>query len=101
MSEITEVRVPRAGEWIRVNPNPASRDEVTLTRDEQGQYYMVVPELVPDLMKLAPERIQRAMIFMAQNREGETFLWPVTLPVSEAHLAYRAMEEWVCFPLMQ
>jgi hypothetical protein len=41
------------------------------------------------------------MLFLARNMDNEYFLWPVKSPVREAHLAHRAMQEWVCFPLLQ
>jgi len=91
-----EVRAPRNGEYFRVNPDPASRDEVVLTRDEEGNLYVVVPALVPDLMRLAPERLERCTMFMVQNEAGETFLWPVARPVPADHPAYRAMTDWIC-----
>jgi len=91
-----EVRSPRNGEYFRVNPDPASRDEVVLTRDEQGNLYVVAPALVPDLMRRAPERLERCTLFMVQNEAGETFLWPVARPVPETHPALLAMHEWIC-----
>jgi hypothetical protein len=95
-----ECRTPRVGEWVRVRPEPDYRKEVVLIRDE-GEYCLVVPHMVPKLEKLAPGRIERSMLFLACNQEGVGFLWPVKLPVPEEHLAYRAMQEWVCFPLLQ
>jgi hypothetical protein len=41
------------------------------------------------------------MLFLAQNSDEELFFWPVKLPVPEAHFAYRAMREWLCFPVLQ
>jgi hypothetical protein len=96
-----DVRSPRAGEWFQVHPDPAYRKEVVLTPDDDGTLYLVADHMVPDLQKLAPERLRYVLMFTAQNREGETFLWPVTLPVPAEHLAYQAMEEWVRYPLLQ
>jgi len=91
-------RTPRAGEWVRVNPDPAYREEVTLARDKEGEYYLIVPELAVKVLKLIPEPVERSMLFLAANQEGKAFLWPVKLPMSEDHLVYYAMREWVCFP---
>jgi hypothetical protein len=96
-----EVRAPREGEFFRVNPDPANRDEVVLTRDEEGELYLIAPNMVPEIERLAPEKIERCMMFVAQNKDGETFLWPVTLPVPADHPAYRAMDEWICLRGMQ
>jgi hypothetical protein len=117
-------RTPCAGEWVQVNPDPAYRREVTLVIDK-GIYYLIAPEFAQEfqdvqagLAKLNPDylrrfqqhqqqhvgrpvlqlQVQRSMLFLAANRDGEGFLWPVKLPVSEDHLAYRAMREWVCLP---
>ena len=90
------IRAPREGEFFRVNADPASQEQVVLTRDEEGDLYLVAPALVPDLMQAAPERLERCVIFMAQNSDGENFLWPVTMPVPADHPAYLAMGEWVC-----
>jgi hypothetical protein len=88
-------RTPHAGEWVRVNPDPAYRREVTLARNEEGEYHLIALELVP---QLPPGRVPRSMLFIAANQEGKAFLWPVELPMPEDHLAYRAMREWVRFP---
>lgn len=102
------IRAPHPGEWIRVNPDPAYRKEVTLTRDEKGEPYLIVEHLAKQLMLQAAhddnqhllQRLEPSMLFLAQNREGETFIWPVRKPVPEQHLAYQAMADWICFPTM-
>jgi len=91
-----ECRAPRNGEFFRVNPDPAQRGEHVLTRDPiDGTLYLVAPNMVPEMEKLAPERLERCIIFIAQNQAGETFLWPVPLPVPIDHPAYQAMDEWI------
>ena len=69
-----------------------------MARDQDGEYYLVTPELTDELLEARPDRVHRSMLFVAANSEGVGFLWPVKPPVPEAHLAYRAMREWVCFP---
>lgn len=95
------LRSPRHGEFFRVHSHPAWRSEVILTRDEKGELYFIEEALVPDLMRLAPERLERCTMFLAQNSDGQTFLWPVTMPVPDDHPAYQAMEEWICLQGMQ
>jgi hypothetical protein len=77
-----DVCEPRAGEWFRVHPDPAHRREVTLLRDEDGTDYLVAPKMVAKVREAAPpDRVRDVMMFTAQSKDGETFLWPVTLPV--------------------
>jgi hypothetical protein len=95
-----ECRTPRAGEWIRVNPDPDYQKEAVIIRDA-GEYYLIAPNMVTKMRELAHERVQDSMLFLAANAKGEGFLWPVSLPVPEEHLAYQAMREWVCFPSLQ
>jgi hypothetical protein len=117
------VRTPRAGEWVRVNPD--FRHELTLESDEKGELGLL--RIYAEQEKLQAElrakkltkrdfraklraRLQakltkpthrvQSMVFLAANREGEAFLWPVKLPVPEDHLAYRAMHDWVHFPYL-
>jgi hypothetical protein len=95
-------RTPRAGEWLRVHPDPEYRSKVALVRsDTSDDYCLVVPELAAQLDKRRPGLIEHSMLFLACNNDDDVFLWPVKLPVPEAHLAYRAMDQWVCFPLLQ
>lgn len=92
-----DVRSPNAGEWIRVDPDPEHRLESVLICDE-GETYMVAENMVERMKQIiAPEKMTRQMLFTAQNRDGETFLWPVPTPVAFDHLAYLAMHQWVCF----
>jgi len=70
-----ECRAPLAGEWVRVRPDPAYRQEAVLARDE-GYYYLIAPQIVPELEKLAPDCIERSMLFTVCNRDGAFFLWP-------------------------
>jgi hypothetical protein len=100
MTDKMTCRAPRAGEWVRVNPDPEYRRELPLLYRD-GDYYLVADHMVPELDKVRPGAIQHHMVFLACNRDNEGFLWPVKLPVPEAHLAYRAMREWVCFPSLQ
>lgn len=90
-----ECRAPRSGEYFRVNPDPEYRRVVALTRDEKGVPFLIAPHMVADIERLCPERVERCMMFTAQNEKREIFLWPVKLPVADDHPAYAAMYDWV------
>ena len=94
---VLDVRDPRGGEWIRVNPAPTARKELTVMRDDDGQIYAVAEHMIKSIAK---EKLQRTMAFMAQNKDGENFLWLVRSPVPENHLAFLAMKEWICYPTL-
>ena len=95
-----EVRQPRAGEWIRVKRD--EHKEVMLARDpKDGTLYLIADNLVEMAKRDFPEKLEPSMLFIVMNKDHECFLWPVRTPVPKEHLAYRAMGEWVCFPLLQ
>ena len=103
MTKKIECRTPRAGEWIRVNPDPKYRSEVALVRSDTDDraYCLVSPEIVSALEERRPGIIEYSVLFLTCNRDNEHFLWPVRQPVPEAHFVYRAMEEWICFSSLQ
>ena len=96
-----KIRNPHEGEWIRVNPDPAYRQEVVLAKDGDVEY-LVAPDLVD---KIDKSKRRTCMIFcvcgrydlLADNKNDEIFLWAVPAPVPETHIAYRAMEDWYYF----
>ena len=100
MSRDYQCRIPRAGEWVRVNPNPEYNSEVVVVMHE-GDYWLIEPDVVQKIEQTRNIKMERSRIFVAQNREGENFLWPVTVPVPEQHMVLQAMREWICFPLVQ
>lgn len=97
--ENMEVRAPHSGEWIAVDPNPKARLEAMLINDD-GHIYMVAENMVEHIAEIAPGRMTRQMLFIAQNRAGDLFLWPVPMPVADDHPAYRAMETWIRFEVL-
>ena len=101
MTKKMECRTPHAGEWIRVSPAPEYRREVTLVHSDTGVYCLLPEYLVSALDEKRPGLVERSILFLACNRDDEFFLWPVKLPVPEAHFAYQAMHKWVCFPALQ
>jgi hypothetical protein len=91
------VRAPRRGEFFRVDPRPQMRLEVILVRSpEDKELYLVAPNMIQHIQLIAPERLERCMMFTGVNKDGDSFLWPVTLPVPADHPAYQAMDEWLC-----
>jgi hypothetical protein len=72
-----EVRQPRDGEVIHVNPDPAYRKLVTLLQDDDGTYYLLGPKVAEKARKARPERARLYMLRLAQNADGVLFLWPV------------------------
>jgi len=92
-----DIRAPRAGEFFRINPDPAYHTDVALVRDDK--LYKIAPELVPEAMERIPDKVKHCTMFLAQNQDGEIFLWPVEKPVSNEHPVYRAMTEWVSIRL--
>jgi hypothetical protein len=72
-----EVRLPRDGEYVQINPDPASRRLVTLALDDDGVYYLLAPNVAAQARKERPDRARLYMLCAAQNSDGENFLWPV------------------------
>jgi hypothetical protein len=100
--EKLQCRTPHAGEWIRVHPGPEYRGEASLMRADDGTVLMLSDDMAQTLGRKHPDYgIERHLIFLTCNSDDVNFLWPVKLPVPEEHIAYRAMGEWVCFPLLQ
>lgn len=96
--ERVDIRAPRDGEFFRVNPDTKN---VVLIRDEKGEQYLIAPNMVPHFERRAPERLEHCIIFLAQNKDGDLFLWPVAQPVPDDHPAYVAMENWICIRGLQ
>jgi hypothetical protein len=72
-----EVRQPRAGELIRLSPNPGQHMLVTLALDDNdGTYYLVDDKIAESLRKKHPDKIRLYMLRLACNSDGEFFLWP-------------------------
>jgi hypothetical protein len=95
-----DVRAPRAGEFFRINPDPAYRTDVALMRNpDDGELYRIAPALVPEATKHIPDKIEHCTMFLAQNQDGELFLWPVEKPVPADHPVYQAMTDWISIRL--
>ena len=97
------VRKPNRQDFVRVHPDP----EYSLTPaaiievKEDREVYLVTPSMAQAL----PGEFSTVTLYLAINRQGVPFLWPVKLPNpdgkhnewhrSAAEAAERAMGKWV------
>ena len=71
------IRRPKRQEFVRVNPYPDYRlDVAILDLDEDGDSYMISPDLRPELA----DELKRVTLFTTVSRASALFLWPVRLP---------------------
>ena len=71
------IRRPRRQEFVRVRPEPEYRlDVAILDLEEDGESFMVVPDLRPELA----DELKRVTLYTTISRAGGLFLWPVRLP---------------------
>jgi hypothetical protein len=96
------VRKPGPQDFVRVHPHPDFRANVALLelRDDR-EIYLLTPAMAQEL----PSEFYMATLYVAINRQGVLFLWPVRLPApdgrqlewhrSAATAADRAMKEWI------
>ncbi len=79
------VRKPAKEWWIRVHPDEEFRlDTAVIELKEEGELYIVQPELWPELEDEATFHFKR--FYTAVNRQGVVFLWPVRLPDAHGNL---------------
>jgi hypothetical protein len=71
------VRKPSAQDWVRVHDDPKYRENFPIIelKDEREEY-IVTADLVPELVR---EFVTKTL-FLAVNRQGTYFFWPVRLP---------------------
>lgn len=96
------VRKPSPQDFVRVHPDPAFRENFPIIelKDEREEY-IVTSSLV---LSLADELVSKTL-FLAINRQGVVFFWPVRLPSpdgknldwwrSSREAAELAMTRWV------
>ena len=71
------IRKPKRQEFIRVHHDPDySLDVAILDLEDDGDSYMVSPDLRPELA----DELKRVTLYTTLNRAGGLFLWPVRLP---------------------
>lgn len=96
------VRKPNSQDFIRVHPDPGYRVELPLIEvKDDNELYVVGPTLQSSLIA---ETVNRR-VYLAINRQGDPFLWPVGTPGldgklnewhrSAAEAAEIAMTRWV------
>lgn len=77
------IRKPNKQWFIRVRSGEEWRFQAALlTFKEENETYLVRPELVPDLSN----EITPCELFLAINRQGVLFIWPVRLPGPDGRL---------------
>jgi hypothetical protein len=97
-----QVRKPGRQDFIRVHPDPTYRDNVAVIDYKvDREFYVVTPAVAKEL----PGEITAVTIFLAVDRQGVPFLWPVRLPSpdgkdldwyrSAREAAAEAMTHWV------
>jgi hypothetical protein len=72
------VRKPHKQEFVHVNPDPAFRltPAAIIEVKEDREVYLVTPVVAQQL----PGEFKVVTLFLAINRQGVVFLWPVPLP---------------------
>jgi hypothetical protein len=75
------IRKPSPQEFVWVHPSPEYRDNFPIIdlKDDREEY-LVAKDLVPELIgEFVPKTL-----FLAINRQGTLFFWPVRLPSSDS-----------------
>jgi hypothetical protein len=73
-------RKPSPQDFIRVNPDPAYRDNFAMIElKDEREDYLILPQVASSL----PGEVVCKTIFTAINRQGVVFLWPVRLPTPD------------------
>jgi hypothetical protein len=96
------VRKPSPQDFVRVHPSPEYRDNFPIVELKDGrEEYIVTAGLVPELNG---EFVTKTL-FLAINRQGTLFFWPVRLPAPDGKMldwwrtsreaAELAMKKWV------
>ena len=77
--------------------HPYAQKEAMLLTGE-GTEYVIADNWVKHFRKDFRERsklMRPTMAFVAVNKDQENFLWLVSLPISDRHPAWQAMEQWL------
>ena len=72
------VRKPNRQDFVRVHPDPAFRltPAATIEVKEDREVYLVTPSMAQAL----PGEFSTVTLYLAINRQGVPFLWPVSCP---------------------
>lgn len=77
------VRKPGNQVFIRVHPDDDHSMVVAVVElKEDGECYLVLPELYPDLL----QEVKVKMLYTAVTRDGNPLLWPVNMPSVDGRL---------------
>lgn len=80
---IIPVRRPDKQWFIRINENPEfTMDAGILEIKEEGENYIVSPDLIPQLSN----EVVIKRLHVAINRQNSLFIWPIRLPNSEGKI---------------
>jgi hypothetical protein len=97
------VRKPNRQDFVRVHPDPKYRltPAAIIEVKEDREVYLITPNMA----QVLPGEFSTVTLYLAINRQGVPFLWPVKLPKpdgkhnewhrSAAEAAERAMGKWV------
>ncbi len=97
------VRRPNRQDYVRVHPEPACRltPAATIEVSDDREVYLLTPQMA----QVLPGEYSLVTLYLAVNRQGVPFIWPVKLPSSDgkhnewnrsaAEAAERAMKKWV------
>jgi hypothetical protein len=94
------VRKPSPQDFVRVHPEYRENVPVLELKDDR-EIYVVTQNMVPELA----DEIMAVTLFLATNRQGVVFLWPVRLPSQDGkdldwwrsarEAAAMAVDNWV------
>jgi len=71
------VRKPNSQDFVRVHHDPKFRENFPVIQlKDDNEQYLVVADLVPELAS----EIANVTLYLAANKQGVTFFWPVRLP---------------------
>lgn len=77
------VRKPNSQAYVRVHPDEGWRFQAAILQlKDDGECYLVVPALYPELV----DEVRPKILYAAINRDGSPFLWPINAPGEDGRL---------------
>jgi hypothetical protein len=74
------VRKPNSQDFVRVHPDAAFREDFPVIQlKDDNEQYLVVADLVPELAS----EVVNVTLYLAANKQGVVFFWPVRLPMPD------------------
>jgi hypothetical protein len=74
------VRKPSPQSWFRVHPDPAYRRDLTILENKCEREIFYVPA---SISRLVSDEAVHATLYLAVDRQGTAFFWPIKLPSRE------------------